>query len=193
MAFLAHSVAGALTARPLLIHLEVYYTFVIGSAKRAVSAYSQSMEPLATHPSSPRGMNAVGIFLLFGAVMACIAGITLVTHGTVLDRMWAVNPRAYNELEPLGKTVGVLFLLLAFTFAFAGVGWLKLRRWGWLLAVVIVGVQVLANFVSIFGGRLVEGGVGLTVAGALLVYIIRPNVRSAFALKPKQIVRSSNP
>jgi hypothetical protein len=138
-------------------------------------------------------MIVVGVFLLFGAAMACIAGITLVMRGTVLDRMWALNPRAYNELEPLGKTVGVPFLLLALALAFSGVGWLKRRRWGWQLAVVIIGVQVLANLVSLFGGRVVEGGLGLTIAGALLVYIIRPNVRGAFKLKPKQFVPVDGP
>src|SRR5215467_5654069 len=115
-------------------------------------------------------MIAVGIFLLFGAAMASTAGISLVAHGTVLDRMWALNPRAYNELEPLGKIVGVPFLLLAFVLAFAGVGWFKRRRWGWLLTVVIMAVQLLANLVNIFEGRVVEGGVGVTVAVALLVY-----------------------
>ena len=72
-------------------------------------------------------------------------------------------------------------------------GWLKRRRWGWLLAVVIIGTQVLGNLVSIFLGRIVEGVVGFTIAGALLLYIIRPDVRSTFAVKPKQVVQANKP
>ena len=71
--------------------------------------------------------------------------------------------------------------------------WLKRRRWGWRLAVVIIGTQVLGNLVSIFLGRIVEGVLGFTIAGALLLYIIRPDVRSTFAVKPKQVVQANKP
>jgi len=138
-------------------------------------------------------MTAIGIFLLFGTVMAFLAGITLVWPGTFLHRMWALNPRAYDELAPLGKTVGLLFLSLAVALALAATGWLKRRRWGWQLAVAIIGTQVLGNFVNIFFGRAVEGLVGVTIAGALLLYITRPCVRATFAVKPKQIVHVENP
>ena len=141
----------------------------------------------------PRGMTAIGVFLLFGAVMAFIAGTTLVRRGTALDRMWALNPRAYDELAPLGKTVRLLFLSLAAALALAATGWLKRRRWGWQLAVAIIGTQVLGDFVNIFFGRPVQGLVGVAIAGALLFYITRPYVRAAFAVKPKQIVHVDNP
>src|SRR5712692_4737491 len=55
----------------------------------------------------PRGMTAIGVFLLFGAVMAFIAGTSLLRRGTALDRMWALNPRAYDELA-IGQDRGSL-------------------------------------------------------------------------------------
>ena len=58
-------------------------------------------------------MTAIGIFLLFGTVMAFLAGTALVWPSTFLDRMWALNPRTYDELAPLGKPAGFLFLSLA--------------------------------------------------------------------------------
>jgi hypothetical protein len=85
---------------------------------------------------SPRGKTAIGIFLLFGAVMASLAGATLLWRGTALDRMWTLNPRAYKELAPLGKLVGIPFLMLGVLLAvaawvgsnavFEGGGWLWL-------------------------------------------------------------------
>src|SRR5262245_51045008 len=95
--------------------------------------------PLA---SPPRGTTAIGVFLLFGAMMAFVAGASLVRRGTPLDRMWALNPHAYEQLAPLGKPVGLFFLFLALALALAGTGWLKRQRWGWVLAVVIIGTQV---------------------------------------------------
>jgi hypothetical protein len=53
----------------------------------------------------PRGFTAIGFFLFFGAVMATFAATTLLWRGTPLDRLWALNPTAYNRLAPLGGIV----------------------------------------------------------------------------------------
>jgi ABC-type antimicrobial peptide transport system permease subunit len=141
----------------------------------------------------PLGMTAIGIFLLFGTAMAFLAGTTLIWRGTFLDRMWALNPRAYDELAPLGKPAGLLFLSLAVALILASTGWFKRRRWGWRLAVAIIGTEVLGNFVNILSGRAVQGLVGITIAGALLLYITRPYVRAIFVVKPKHIVPLEKP
>lgn len=106
---------------------------------------------------------------------------TLVWPGTTLDHLWTLNPRAYKELAPHTKAVGIPFLLLGVILAAAGMGWFKRRLWGWQLAVGIIAVQVLGDLVNAFMGDLVRGGVGFVIAGALLVYLLRPEVRAAFA------------
>ena len=127
---------------------------------------------------SPRGLSVIGVFLLFGALMACLAGTTLVWAGTALDRAWVLNPGAYKELAPFGKAVGILFLLLGAALAAASIGWFKRRLWGWRLAVAIIAIQVLGDLVNVFLGRVLEGGIGVTIAGALLFYLLRAKVRS---------------
>jgi hypothetical protein len=129
---------------------------------------------------SPKGLIAVGIFLFFAAIMASLAGTTLVWRGTTLDRLWILNPRAYKELAPHGKAAGIPFVFLGVTLVVAGMGWFKRRLWGWRLAVSIIAVQVLGDLVNAFMGDLVRGGVGFVIAGALLVYLLRPQVKCAF-------------
>jgi hypothetical protein len=129
---------------------------------------------------SPRGKTAIGIFLLFGAVMASLAGATLLWRGTAFDRMWTLNPRAHEELAPLGKVVGIPFLVLGVLLAVACLGWFKRRVWGWRLAVAIIAIQVLGDLVNAIRGDVVRGGVGFVIAGGLLVYLLRPEVRAAF-------------
>jgi len=87
---------------------------------------------------APLGITAMGIFLIFGALMASLAGTTLMWRGTALDRMWALNPRAYNGLTPFGKAVGIAFILFGMILAVAAIGWFKRRLWGWRLAVAII-------------------------------------------------------
>jgi hypothetical protein len=73
--------------------------------------------------------------------------------------------------------------VLGAALAAAGVGWFGRRLWGWKLAVVIIAIQVLGDFMSIFMGHFVRGAVGVTIAAALLLYLLRPEVRSAFVVR----------
>jgi hypothetical protein len=140
------------------------------------------MDSSEAHPAQaePRGMTAIGIFLFFGALMAFFAGTTLVWRGTFLDRLWELNPRAYAQLGPLGKMVGVPFLFLGYALATAGVGWFKRQLGGWQLAVLIISVQAAGDLINAIRGRFFEGLIGVTIAGALLFYLLRPSVRAAF-------------
>ena len=112
--------------------------------------------------------------------MAALAGTTLVWRGTVLDKVWVLNQSAYKQLSPAGRSVGVLFLLLSATLVTAAAGWFKRRLWGWGLAVGIISTQVAGDFVNLVRGDLLRGSTGLTIAGALLFYLLCPKVRSAF-------------
>jgi hypothetical protein len=85
-----------------------------------------------------------------------------------------------RELAPVGKAVGIPFLLPAVTLAAAGIGWFKRGSWGWRLAVAIIATQVLGDLVNAMRGDVVRGGIGFVIAGALLVYLLRPEVRAGF-------------
>lgn len=128
----------------------------------------------------PRGITAVGVFLFFGATMATLSGTTLSWPGTSLDRLWALNPTAHKQLATFARPAGILFLVLAATLALAGTGWFKRRLWGWRLAVAVIATQVLGDLVNCFRGDYWRGGVGFSIATALLFYLLRPAVRAVF-------------
>jgi hypothetical protein len=129
---------------------------------------------------APRGLTAVAVFLFFGAAMASLAAITLIFPGTLLDRAWRLNPVAYAQLAPLGPPIGIVFSLLAVVLATAATGWLRRRRWGWGLAVIIIALQVLGDFANLLRGDVLKSSVGVAIAAALLFYMTRPKVRAAF-------------
>lgn len=123
---------------------------------------------------------AVGVFLVFGACMAALAGTTLALPGTALDRVWILNKAAYRQLSSAGSPVGALFFLLRATLATACVGWFKRRVWGWGLAVGVISMQLAGDLVNLVRGDYLRGGAGFTIAGALLLYLLRPRVRAMF-------------
>ena len=145
----------------------------------AALAYIQQMRD-AIGPK-PRGFTAIGVFLFFGAVMASLASTTLLRRGTPLDRLWSLNPTAYNQLAPLGGIVGILFLVLAATLITAGIGWFRRRLWGWRLAVVVIATQVLGDVVNCVRGDRLRGGTGVIIAGALLLFLLQPRIGASFS------------
>lgn len=112
--------------------------------------------------------------------MAALAGISLAWPGTGLGEMWKLKPRAYASLVPLGRWIGVPFLLLGVVLATAAIGWFKRQLWGWKLAVGIIATQALGDAANLLLGRYMEGGVGVIIAGALLIYLLRGELRAAF-------------
>jgi hypothetical protein len=121
----------------------------------------------------PRGITAIGVFLIFGATMAALAGVTLAHPGTPLDRIWSLNRPAYIQLAPLGRSVGIGFLLLGASLAIAAVGWFRRAWWGWLMAVAIITTQLLGDGFNLLRGDFLRGAVGVLIASALLYYIVR--------------------
>jgi hypothetical protein len=113
--------------------------------------------------------------------MASLASISLLWRGTSLDRIWSLNPAAYKQLVPLGRFVGVLFLLLGTALATAGIGWFRRRLWGWRLAVAIIATQVVGDVTNCIRGDWLHGGIGVVIAGAVLLFLLRPIVKRAFA------------
>jgi len=88
---------------------------------------------------------------------------------------------AYKQLAPLGGTFGILFLLLGAALTTAAIGWFRRRLWGWRLAVAIIATQILGDVVNCVRGDLLRGGTGVIIAGALLLFLLKPKVRATFA------------
>lgn len=133
-------------------------------------------------PTGPRwAVTAIGAFLFFGAIMALLAGTSLIWRGTFFDRMWTLNRSAYGQLSAFGWAVGIPFLALSVALAVAGMGWFARRLWGWRLTVIIIATQVLGDLITMLTGHIRRGAPGVVIAGALLFFLLRRKVRAIFA------------
>lgn len=113
--------------------------------------------------------------------MATLAGVTLIWPGTFLSLAWRLNPRAYAQMSPLGATIGVPFLALAILMACAGYLWINKSYWGWLLAMTIFALQLAGDIGNLMGGEYLKACIGIGIAGGLVFYLTRPQVRSSFS------------
>jgi hypothetical protein len=129
----------------------------------------------------PRGFTAIGAFFLFGATMAAYAAVTLLQPGTVLDKLWVLNKTGHAQLASLGKGAGLGFVVLSALLCAASVGWFRRRYWGWVLGTTIVAINVAGDLVNLLIAEHLKGAVGVTIAGLLLIYMIRPGVRNYFS------------
>ena len=123
---------------------------------------------------------ALGAFALFAAAMAALASTTLLAPGTPLDAAWRVKPAAHAQLAAMGPLVGVGFAMLSAAALATAVGVFARRRWGWWAAVIGIGGNAAGDAINGLAGAWVEGLVGVSVAGTLLWWLTRPQVRALF-------------
>jgi|CZKY01.1.fsa_nt_gi hypothetical protein len=133
----------------------------------------------------PRGFVPIGVFFLFGATMAAYAAVTMLKPGTVLDRLWALNKTGHAQLASLGKVAGLGFVVLSALLCAASVGWFRRRYWGWVLGVTIIAINAAGDLVNGAMGEWLKGAVGVAIAGLLLIYMTRSEVRNYFGTKMK--------
>ena len=128
----------------------------------------------------PRGFVPTGVFFIFGATMAAYATITLLLPGTFLDALWALNPHGHAELAPFGKIAAPAFMILSASLVATAVGWFRRRHWGWLWGISIIAINAAGDLVNLARGETLKGATGAVIAGLLLIYMTRPNVRNYF-------------
>jgi hypothetical protein len=128
----------------------------------------------------PFGFTAIGLFFVFGAVMATFAATTLLVPSTPLDRLWALNRNGHDQLFHTGRVGAMLFVVLGVLLCFAAIGWFRRRAWGWALGTAVITVNMFGDLGQIAFGERLKGILGVAIAGMLLIYLTRPSVRNYF-------------
>jgi hypothetical protein len=126
------------------------------------------------------GIFAIAIFFAAASCILLIVGTALLLPGSKLEAIWALYPARRSLLMPYRIWLGPGFLTLAIEMIVASIGCFRHRKWGWWLAVGIFLVNGISDAGQILLGHRLEGGIGVAVAGAILLYLSQPNVRTTF-------------
>jgi hypothetical protein len=128
----------------------------------------------------PYGVTALSFFFLFGALMSLIASVSLFFRGSFIDKLWRLNPHAYEGLSRLGIWASVLLFVVSFGCAGAAIGLWRRRRWGHLLALIIISINLVGDLANAVTGAEPRAIVGVPIAGAILWYLLSRQVRGFF-------------
>lgn len=106
--------------------------------------------------------------------------MALTWPGSKLELVWQLYPARRSLLMPYHMWLGPSFLALAIVMVSASIGCFRHRVWGRWLAVAIFLFNGLSDVGQIFLGNFLVGGIGVVVAGTILLYLSRPHVRVIF-------------
>lgn len=93
-----------------------------------------------------------------------------------------------NNVSSFGASsswTGFLHLLSGAVEIAAGIGLLTLKKWGWYIAVISVGLSVLQGLLGLFQGGIFAfmcGAIWLAVPGFILFYLLKIDTRKLFGV-----------
>jgi uncharacterized membrane protein (DUF2068 family) len=129
----------------------------------------------------PRGIAALSMFSFVGAVVAGLAAMSLAFPGSALKTMWQLNPRGHQGLASMHGWAVLLLASVSVACGITGIGLWRQRRWGYAVAVAGLSIHLVGDTLSVVSGAEPRAILGIPIVLALLVYLSRPHVRSAFA------------
>jgi hypothetical protein len=130
----------------------------------------------------PVGITLLSVFCVFGAAMATLTCVALLTPGGPLDSLWRLNPEAQARFRGIHPWGIVLMVGVAFACAAAARGlWIR-ARWGLRLALAGLAVNLAADVVNAVIRHDPRTLIGIPIVGLLLVYLSRASIRRQFTV-----------
>jgi hypothetical protein len=116
--------------------------------------------------------------LLWSGLVFGVGGLSSLVGGV----FGAESVAAFGASTGWAGFLGIITAVVQFAVA---VGLLAMKKWAWILALIGVGLTVVEGVVGLFAGGLFGfmcGGLGLIIPVVILIYLLRPAIRSAFGV-----------
>lgn len=116
--------------------------------------------------------------LLWSGLVFGVGGLSSLLGGLI----GAENVAAFGLSSGWAGFLGIMSAAVQFAVA---IGLLSMKKWAWILALIGVGLTVVQGVVSLFAGGafgFMCGSLGLIIPVIILIYLLRPSIRSAFGV-----------
>ncbi|MFN8475107.1 MAG: hypothetical protein U0822_23195 [Anaerolineae bacterium] len=95
--------------------------------------------------------------------------------------MWRLNPQGREALAGLGVWATALFAGVSILCACCALGLWTGRRWGYILALAVLIVNIASDVVSAFMGMQLRAVVGIPIVALIVAYLFTRRVRHFFS------------
>ena len=95
-------------------------------------------------------IKAFAAFFGFGATACGLTVVLLLLPGTVLDRLWSLNPDAHLAFQSIGWFAPLLMLAVGSACGLAAVGLWRDARWSIPLALAILSLNIIGDLFNAF-------------------------------------------
>ena len=140
----------------------------------------------------PLGVLLLGVVMLVvGFFLSVLAAAVLLA---TLARYTGVLPPDWEIIGGLREIQDVLLVAAQFVLGVAavvsGIGLLLVRTWAWLLALALLGCELVIQLSSYFQGR--PAYWAMFLSALLVLYLNQRPIRQAFNIDPKRVVLPSD-
>lgn len=136
---------------------------------------------IAQGPKRPLGIAALSLFFLIGSLISFTAGVSLLVPVGFVEPLWRVNPHGHEGLLRMGLWAVALLFVASASCAAAAVGLWRRARWGYIVAVALITINLLSDVVNAALGTEPKAIIGVPIALALLFYLVSRRVSRCFA------------
>jgi len=121
----------------------------------------------------PAGIKALIILFVFGAFMSGMSAMLLLFPGSITETTSRAGAQAHEGFSGMGPWTLPLTTLVCLACIAAAVGLWRLAPWGLWTAVVILGVNLIGDTVSMFSSHDWRTLIGLLIFGFMIWYLLR--------------------
>ena len=132
----------------------------------------------------PAGIAILAVIFLILALLSLAWSTLVFGFGATTSVVGAIfGDQAMTTVGGSQTVNGILGIVGAVIDLVVAFGLFTLKRWAWLLALLGVAITFITGIMGLFSGGLIAfccGVLGLIVPGAILYYLLQPDVRRVF-------------
>ena len=113
------------------------------------------------------------LLFVFGVAASLISIISLTFPGSFLEPVWKLNPHAREGFARMGGWSIVLMSGVCITCLLTAIGLWRGLRWGYLLAVVVLFINLVGDVINVIVGTDRRAIVGIPIVLLLLILLLR--------------------
>lgn len=138
----------------------------------------------------PVGVTVLATMQAITSGIALLAGLGILIFSQDVASLVADNPELQQSSEQISPELlqgvaiasGIFFILFSLIGLWVAFGLFKLKGWAWLTTLIFQGFSIIGNLSNLANSIGSPGSsvLQLAIAGVIVYYLLRPNVKRAF-------------